>query len=251
MWFTSSTLQCATPNTVRNHSRAHHSPNASQTYAHALPFSTHRSSAASLQPPGPLRPTSDEQKAAADADPSTSGRDDPQPRSAYVHLPFCKKKCLYCDFPVVAVGVRPDRRDTDDLMSSYVDLICQEISFTAHLNPSGPLQTVFFGGGTPSLLPPAQLERILTALDRAYGIAPGAEVSIEADPGTFDAARLRTYMSLGLTRFSVGVQSFEEELLRTCGRAHDVRDAYRAIEAMHAAGVPSGPSRRRGYKLDL
>lgn len=73
-----------------------------------------------------------------------------------------------------------------------------------------PLQTVFFGGGTPSLIPPEPLQRILSCIDRNFGIAADAEVSMEADPGTFDVARLRAYMKLGVNRFSVGVQAFDQ-----------------------------------------
>jgi oxygen-independent coproporphyrinogen-3 oxidase len=169
----------------------------------------------------------------------------PPPRSAYIHLPFCKKKCLYCDFPVIAVGSRPGDEQVQDSMAAYVDALCREIAATRRLNPpDAPLRTLFFGGGTPSLLPPAQLERLVTAVERAYGLAPDAEVSIEADPGTFGAAALRTYRSLGVTRVSVGVQAFDDALLSACGRAHDLADVYKAIEAVYAAGVPS-------WSLDL
>ncbi len=94
-------------------------------------------------------------------------------------------------------------------MQAYVELVCREIAAT---EPCGgaPLQTVFFGGGTPSLIPPAQLQQILSTLTKRFGIVSDAEVSMEADPGTFDAARLREYMALGVTRFSVGVQAFQQ-----------------------------------------
>ncbi|KAL4422677.1 hypothetical protein ABPG75_008874 [Micractinium tetrahymenae] len=169
---------------------------------------------------------------------------DEEPTAAYVHLPFCKRKCSYCDFPVIAVG-----RDlaqaphVQDNMQRYVEMVVQEIAASRRLNWQ-PLQSVFFGGGTPSLIPPSLLEQLLVALDRQFGLAAGAEVSIEADPGTFDAARLRAYLGMGVTRVSVGVQALQDELLALCGRAHDVADALRAVEAVHAAGVPS-------WSLDL
>jgi putative oxygen-independent coproporphyrinogen III oxidase len=167
------------------------------------------------------------------------------PRAAYVHLPFCKRKCLYCDFPVIAVGGRaPDGRVAADI-AAYVDLVLREISASARLNPpDAPLTSVYFGGGTPSLVPPALLEALVTALDRAFGLAVGAEVSLEADPGTFSAAGLRSYLALGVTRLSVGVQSFDDALLAACGRAHDAADAWRAVEAVHAAAP-------RSWSLDL
>lgn len=86
----------------------------------------------------------------------------------------------------------------------------REIRHTRPLGGGAPLQTVFFGGGTPSLVPPALVEAILEGLQCQFGIAAGAEVAMEADPGTFDAARLRAYVALGVTRFSVGVQSFQQ-----------------------------------------
>ena len=125
--------------------------------------------------------------------------------AAYIHLPFCKKKCYYCDFPVVALGSGLGTEQAQDSMSDYVDLLLREVAATARLNWA-PLRSVFFGGGTPSLIRPALLERILEALEARFGIAAGAEISMEADPGTFDADSLRAYMRLGVTRVSVGVQ---------------------------------------------
>lgn len=90
-----------------------------------------------------------------------------------------------------------------------MDILIEEINASATIGLS-PLKTLYFGGGTPSLIPPQQLARLIRALDKRFGIAAGAEVSMEADPGTFDAERLRQYMSLGLSRFSVGVQAFQE-----------------------------------------
>eukprot|EP00887_Chlorella_sp_A99_P000273 scaffold13.g273.t1 len=166
------------------------------------------------------------------------------PTAAYVHLPFCHRKCKYCDFPVIAVGMNAETDHVRHNMRGYVDLVLEELRATARLNEEGPLQTVFFGGGTPSLLSLPLLEELLREIDRRFGIQPGAEISIEADPGTFDANRLRSYLGLGVTRVSVGVQAFQDQLLQLCGRAHDVADVYRAIEAIYAADVPT-------WSLDL
>lgn len=167
-----------------------------------------------------------------------------EPFSAYVHLPFCKKKCFYCDFPVIAVGMRPDEFKIQDTMTDYIDAICREIAATKRLNDSGPLKTIFFGGGTPALTSPALLEQIFTHLDRSFGISTDAEISIETDPGAFTTSQLRSYQSLGVNRVSVGVQTFNDELLKVCGRAHDVSDVYRAIEAVYATDIKS-------WSLDL
>ncbi len=182
------------------------------------------------------------QKEAEDDGVSTSTG--PQPFSAYIHLPFCKKKCFYCDFPVIAVGMRPDDYKIQDTMTDYIDAICREIAATKQLNDSGPLKTVFFGGGTPALTSPALLEQILSRLDRSFGISTDAEISIETDPGAFTASQLRSYQSLGVNRVSVGVQTFDDELLKLCGRAHDVADVYRAIEAVYSTDIKS-------WSLDL
>jgi putative oxygen-independent coproporphyrinogen III oxidase len=168
----------------------------------------------------------------------------PEPFSAYIHLPFCKKKCFYCDFPVIAVGMRPDDHKIQNAMTDYIDAICREIAATKRLNDSGPLKTIFFGGGTPALTSPALLEQILQRLEKSFGIAGDAEISIETDPGAFTASQLRSYQLLGVNRVSVGVQTFNDELLQTCGRAHDVADVYRAIEAVYATDIKS-------WSLDL
>jgi putative oxygen-independent coproporphyrinogen III oxidase len=169
---------------------------------------------------------------------------DPEPFSAYIHLPFCKKKCFYCDFPVIAVGMRPDDLKIQDTMTDYIDAICREIVATKRINDSGPLKTVFFGGGTPALTSPALLEQILKKLDKNFGIAGDAEISIETDPGAFTVSQLRSYQLLGVNRVSVGVQTFDDDLLKLCGRAHDVADVYRAIEAVYSTNIKS-------WSLDL
>ncbi|GIL43165.1 hypothetical protein Vafri_964 [Volvox africanus] len=164
-------------------------------------------------------------------------------RSAYIHLPFCKRKCFYCDFPVEAVGRDTTAPKVEARMRAYVDTVLREMERTKRLG-TGTLRTVFFGGGTPSLLPPSLLELLLNALHDRFGLAPDAEVSLEADPGTFDVQRLRQYRQLGVTRLSVGVQAFQKELLEACGRGHDLPDVVAAVEAVQAAGMPS-------WSLDL
>ena len=127
-----------------------------------------------------------------------------EPRSAYLHLPFCKRKCSYCDFAVLVLGSVPQEAN-QARFSSYTQLLLQEIEHTAGRHPAG-LETVFFGGGTPSLIPPQLLAQLLSGLRSSFGIAPDAEISMEADPGTFTAESLAAYMDNGINRFSVGVQ---------------------------------------------
>eukprot|EP00884_Botryococcus_braunii_P009156 jgi/Botrbrau1/18241/Bobra.53_1s0095.1 len=166
-----------------------------------------------------------------------------QPAAAYIHLPFCKRRCLYCDFPVTVVGKQTESPASQDRVKAYVDLLCKEVEATAKVNDK-PLDTVFFGGGTPSLVPPNQLSRILAVLRKRFQVHEDAEISMEADPGTFDAQKLREYMDLGVTRFSIGIQAFQRELLEACGRSHGLEDVREAVEAVKEAGVPS-------WSLDL
>ena len=144
----------------------------------------------------------------------------------YVHVPFCLRKCGYCDFYSIP--------DTDEsLRDRYVSALCDEIRVKGTREPAG---TVFFGGGTPSLLEPAQLERILAALRGAFVVAPDAEVSMEANPETVDEARLRAFRAAGVNRISLGVQSLDDSVLKTLGRIHDAARARAAIGEAKAAG---------------
>ena len=163
------------------------------------------------------------------------------PSSAYVHIPFCRRRCYYCDFPVSIVGDNT-RGDTSGTISRYVEALYKEIAITPRLGQ--PLKTVFFGGGTPSLLSVNQLVHIINTLDQQFGICMGAEISIEMDPGTFDLNQLQGYRAAGVNRVSLGVQAFQPELLQACGRSHTVSDIWTAVEMIRQVGVPD-------FSLDL
>jgi putative oxygen-independent coproporphyrinogen III oxidase len=176
------------------------------------------------------------------------------PGSAYLHIPFCRRRCFYCDFAVSIVGDRPPVARTDGLpaeplngsnsgtIAHYVEILCQEIRCAEAVGK--PLDTVFFGGGTPSLLSVEQLNRILNTLDQQFGIAPDAEISMEIDPGTFDLPQLQGYREAGVNRVSIGVQAFQPDLLQACGRSHTVADVYTAVELVRQAGFEN-------FSLDL
>ncbi|MEG4206465.1 radical SAM family heme chaperone HemW [Microcoleus sp. Pol7_A1] len=163
------------------------------------------------------------------------------PSSAYLHVPFCRRRCYYCDFPVFVVGDRKNGENSGTIVQ-YVAVLCQEIQETPNLGAS--LETVFFGGGTPSLLSVSQLSNILETLDGKFGIAAGAEISIEIDPGTFTLEQLRGYAAAGVNRVSLGVQAFQDELLQACGRSHSVADIFEAVEIVRSAGIVN-------FSLDL
>ncbi|HEY9810131.1 MAG TPA: radical SAM family heme chaperone HemW [Halomicronema sp.] len=180
------------------------------------------------------------------------------PTSAYLHIPFCRRRCFYCDFPVSVIGDRKQGDNSNSILN-YVEVLLQEIFISAAFcqekilfgNAEGArvstarlLETVFFGGGTPSLLSVSQVGRILEALDRHFGIVKNAEISMEIDPGTFSLEQLRGYANVGVNRFSLGVQSFDEELLRVCGRSHTVDDVYRAVDLIHEVGI-------KNFSIDL
>ena len=163
------------------------------------------------------------------------------PSSAYLHIPFCRRRCYYCDFPVFVVGDRKNG-DNSGTIVQYVDVLCQEIRETPNLGQS--LNTVFFGGGTPSLLSVSQLSAILETLDSKFGIAAEAEISIEIDPGTFTLEQLLGYVRAGVNRVSLGSQAFQDELLQACGRSHSVADIFESVEIVRSAGIVN-------FSLDL
>ena len=171
------------------------------------------------------------------AQPLNSG----MPSSAYLHVPFCRRRCYYCDFPVFVVGDRKNG-DNSGTIVQYVPILCQEIQETENFGAS--LKTVFFGGGTPSLLSVGQLSQILETLDDRFGIAAGAEISIEIDPGTFTLEQLQGYAAAGVNRVSLGVQAFQDELLQACGRSHSVAEIFEAVQIVRSAGIVN-------FSLDL
>ncbi|BBM97249.1 oxygen-independent coproporphyrinogen III oxidase [Marchantia polymorpha subsp. ruderalis] len=164
------------------------------------------------------------------------------PSSVYIHIPFCRRRCFYCDFTIVAVGERTDQTSDhqDSVMANYVDLVCKEIASTARKrgNCNDPaLETVFFGGGTPSLLPVPLLARIMNELRAHFQISETAEIAMEMDPGTFDRQKLEGFLDCGISRVSLGVQSFQDELLKSCGRAHGLQQVHDAVKTIHSTGL--------------
>jgi oxygen-independent coproporphyrinogen-3 oxidase len=164
---------------------------------------------------------------------------DAPPTAAYVHIPFCRRRCYYCDFAVSIVGDRPPLSQAGQqdygAIAEYVEVLCQEIRQTP--NAGHPLHTVFFGGGTPSLLTLSQLDRILTTLDQHIGITADAERSIEVDPDAVDADKIAGYAALGLNRVSLGAQAFQLEILQACGRTHTPADIRRTVEQLRQVGI--------------
>jgi oxygen-independent coproporphyrinogen-3 oxidase len=148
----------------------------------------------------------------------------------YVHVPFCERVCPYCDFAVVA-----RRRLAPAEEGRYVAALLAELAGRAPLFAGLPLDTIYFGGGTPALLAPDSIARVVTALRAAFAGAP-REVTLEANPSTLERERLPGFRAAGVDRLSLGVQSFDDGALKRLGRAHRKEEAHAALAAARAAG---------------
>lgn len=149
--------------------------------------------------------------------------------SIYLHIPFCTHRCGYCDFNTYA--------GLENLISAYVRALCAEIEFAgAAAGERLAVHTVFFGGGTPSLLPAGDLDNILSSLRRSFLLSPEAEISLEANPGTLSAGYLVDLRQMGVNRLSLGVQSANPDELRLLERQHDYLDVIQAVTWARQAG---------------
>jgi len=144
------------------------------------------------------------------------------PHNIYIHVPFCISKCNYCAFFSRACTA-PD-------WNSYAERIVDEIKYWHNILGRIAVPTIFFGGGTPSLLPTKIFAKIINAVSENFELLDDAEITIEANPKTLDAIRLRGFCDAGVNRISIGVQSFDDEKLRFLGRAHNADDARRLID---------------------
>jgi putative oxygen-independent coproporphyrinogen III oxidase len=146
------------------------------------------------------------------------------PLSLYVHIPWCMKKCPYCDF-------NSHERQVAIPEAKYVDALIADLEFALPSIWGRRVDTVFFGGGTPSLFSAAAIDRILGAIRARVPLSPGAEVTLEANPGTFEQDKFNDFKAAGINRLSLGVQSFDRRFLAALGRAHDDREARAAGKA--------------------
>ena len=150
------------------------------------------------------------------------------PLSLYVHLPWCLKKCPYCDFNShQATGVVDETR--------YLEALVADLDAALPQVWGRRVVSVFIGGGTPSLFSPTSIERLLADVRARLPLEPGCEITLEANPGTFERERFRAYRGAGVTRLSVGVQSFDDAMLHAIGRVHDASQARAAVAEARAA----------------
>lgn len=148
--------------------------------------------------------------------------------SIYIHIPFCKHRCAYCDFNTYA--------GQEALIPQYVKALIREIEWIGRQEPGINVPTVFFGGGTPSLLSGPEFDSVMSALSSAFTISAGAEVTIEANPGTISPAKLDSIRNAGINRISFGVQSSVTEELRMLERSHDFFTVIEAVSTARKAG---------------
>lgn len=150
-----------------------------------------------------------------------------KPLGLYLHIPFCVQKCKYCDF----TSFVKSENDIDE----YVKLLEKELDFVKDYTGEYYLDSVFFGGGTPSLLSEENMEFIMNKIKRSFYIEDDCEFSFEANPKTVQLKKLKAYKSFGFNRISIGVQTLDDALLRTIGRAHNVKDFYESYAAAKLA----------------
>ncbi|MCD1607410.1 radical SAM family heme chaperone HemW [Pseudomonas kunmingensis] len=159
------------------------------------------------------------------------------PLAAYVHIPWCVRKCPYCDFNSHAAG--PELPE-----DAYVAALLADLRADLEHVGDRRLSSIFFGGGTPSLFSAKALAAIVDGLERLVGFSEDIEITLEANPGTFEQAKFRDYRQLGINRLSIGVQSFQADKLKALGRIHDGDEAIRAADMARAAGFDN-------FNLDL
>ncbi|MDD5580412.1 MAG: radical SAM family heme chaperone HemW [Methylobacter sp.] len=160
------------------------------------------------------------------------------PLSLYIHIPWCVKKCPYCDFNSHAV-----KADVPEYQ--YVDALLDDLSKDLQFyNISRSIHSIFIGGGTPSLFSPESISRLLRGIEQQVELNDGLEITLEANPGTFESNKFSEFRSLGINRLSIGIQSFNDNLLRKLGRVHSSREGVLAAEIAHQAGFEN-------FNLDL
>ncbi|WP_232540055.1 radical SAM family heme chaperone HemW [Azohydromonas aeria] len=155
------------------------------------------------------------------------------PLSLYLHLPWCLRKCPYCDFN--SHEVRSGEGLALQTQHAYLDALVADLEASLPLIWGRRVHSIFIGGGTPSLFEPASIDRLLADIRARLPLEPGCEVTLEANPGTFEKDRFRGYRAAGVTRLSVGVQSFDDAMLRAVGRVHDADQARAAVAEAAAA----------------
>lgn len=155
--------------------------------------------------------------------------------SLYLHIPFCEHKCIYCDFYSIAPKENPEHDNA--LRERFLSSLKHEIAMRSEEDRfHSSYETIFFGGGTPSLLSPSTIDEILNLLSQSFPIRPDAEITLETNPGTVDLATLKAFRSAGVNRISMGIQSFHEDDLKFLSRIHSSLEATACVRNAYEAG---------------
>ena len=152
------------------------------------------------------------------------------PVSIYIHLPWCLKKCPYCDFNSHATP------QSDFPEHAYTDRLIDDLKYSAPLLLNREVQSIFIGGGTPSLFSPDSIDRVLSACREFSALSPDCEITLETNPGTFEANKFAEFLACGINRLSIGVQSFHDHYLERLGRIHSAKESLQAIETAASQG---------------
>ncbi|MCU7940023.1 MAG: radical SAM family heme chaperone HemW [gamma proteobacterium symbiont of Bathyaustriella thionipta] len=155
------------------------------------------------------------------------------PLSLYIHYPWCAQKCPYCDFNSHAVPVSADAEQRD---KDYINALINDLEHELPAIWGRTVQTIFIGGGTPSLIQPEALQQLLSQIRARVKLSPMAEITMEANPGTVDQSKFTEFYDAGINRLSMGIQSFDDQLLKKIGRIHDSQQARLAIEQAKMSG---------------
>ncbi|TRZ84056.1 MAG: coproporphyrinogen III oxidase [Streptomycetaceae bacterium] len=158
--------------------------------------------------------------------------------SFYVHIPYCVKRCGYCDFNTYTPSELREGGTLEMVSNDYIDAVLKEIEIARATAP-GAVPTIFFGGGTPSLLPAHDLGRVIAAIKSGWNVSPDCEITLEANPDSVDASKLKQFREAGFNRVSFGMQSAQPHVLATLDRTHNPENVLRAIEGARAAGFSS------------
>ena len=152
------------------------------------------------------------------------------PLSLYIHIPWCIKKCPYCDFNSHAI-----KADTPE--AAYIDALLSDLAIDIQrYTITRPISSIFIGGGTPSLFSPESIDRLLRGIEQQITLKENIEITLEANPGTFESHKFAEFRALGINRLSIGVQSFNDKLLKKLGRVHSANEAVIAAEIAHQSG---------------
>lgn len=153
------------------------------------------------------------------------------PLSLYIHFPWCLRKCPYCDFNSYTLI-----KSQKELLALYVDLLLTDLEDEAERAPNYKLNSIYFGGGTPSLLPASAIKKIIDHARNLFSFVPDIEITLEANPGTINLELCKGFKDAGVNRISLGAQSFSDEKLKSIGRIHNAKQVQESIEAIKQAG---------------